>query len=296
MNSTAQLKDYYQILGVTPDADAAAIRGAYRRLARQLHPDRNKDASAEERFKEVGEAYDILKDERKRAAYDQMRAGNPFGFNGGAGFGRAGNADIGDLSDLFENLVGGIAGGGPRRGARRRAGGDIKSEIQIDLETAYRGGSRRIDVGGRSLQVRIPAGVLDGQKIRLKGQGGAGVGGAPAGDLILTVRIGPHEQFRIEGRDLVTRVALAPWEAALGASVPVPTLSGALELKVPAGARSGQKMRARGRGMPGSPAGDLIVELMIQTPPADTAAVRQLYRQLQESTDFDPRDAGISPR
>ncbi|MEM9301895.1 MAG: DnaJ C-terminal domain-containing protein [Pseudomonadota bacterium] len=295
MDHTAGLKDYYKVLGVSPEADTDAIRSAYRQLAKKYHPDRNPDPGAEERFKEIGEAYDVLKDEKKRAAYDQIRKGGPIpGFTGQpGGFGMGGDAD---LSDLFEQLFGGFSGAGgpggfgggrPRRPPPQR-GRDLVSDLSVDLEQAYRGGKQRINLGDRALSVAIPAGVSDGQKIRLKGQGQPGHGGA--GDLLLTVRIRPHARFRLDDGDLHTRVDLAPWEAARGGPVQVETLSGAIQLTVPAGARSGQKLRARGRGMPGSPAGDLYVELMIQAPPATDPDVARLYEELERVSDFKPRD------
>ncbi len=309
MDQSTRLKDYYKVLGVRPEASVDEIRKAYRKLARKFHPDRNKAADAEDRFKEVGEAWEVLKDEQRRATYDQIRAGGPIpGFGGGpGGFQGAGDAD---MSSLFEQLFGGLrgatgggggfggfggfggaGGAGARPGGRRAPphsrGADREASVEIDLETAYRGGKQRMTIDGRSLDVTIPAGTGDGQKIRLKGQGDPWAGGA--GDLILTVRLRAHPTFRLEGRDLHRRLDIAPWEAARGARVPVETLSGTLELKVPSGARSGQKLRARGRGMPGSPAGDLLVELMIQTPPASDGRIEELYEELEQRSGFMPR-------
>lgn len=297
MDHTADVKNYYKVLGVSEEADAAEIRSAYRKLAKEFHPDRNRDPAAEERFKEIGEAYDVLKDDKKRQAYDQIRKGGPIpGFGGRPGGGFEFSGGDADLSDLFEQLFGGMGGprggfggGRPRRPPPQR-GADLSAELTIDLELAYRGGKQRMGIDGRTLSVAIPAGVGDGQKIRLRGQGQPGHGGA--GDLLLTVRIRPHPRFRVENGDLHTRIDLAPWEAALGARVQVETLSGAIQLKVPAGARSGQKLRARGRGMPGSPPGDLFVELMIQVPPADDPEVKALYESMAERSRFQPRDKG----
>ncbi|MDX1572220.1 MAG: DnaJ C-terminal domain-containing protein [Xanthomonadales bacterium] len=296
MQGATQNKDFYRILGVDENADAAEIRRAYRKLARKYHPDRNKDADAEEKFKEVGEAYDVLKDEKKRAAYDQFRKGGPFhGFGNGPGgwtaeeFGFGGGNRSADFGDLFETLFGGFgrAQRGPDR-ARATRGENVQAELKLNLEDAYRGGTQRLQLGDSTVDVKIPAGVQDRQKIRLKGKGRPGAAGS--GDLILTVRIKPHRHFTVDGRNLTTRVNVAPWEAAEGAQVPVPTLSGNIELKVPAGSRSGQKLRAKGRGLPGSPPGDLIVELMIQTPKADSERVRSLYDELRKATRFKPRD------
>lgn len=303
MNYTNEVKDYYKVLGVSESASSDDIRKAYRQLAKKYHPDRN--PGAEEKFKEIGEAYDVLKDEKKRSAYDQIRKG---GFGpGGPGMGGGGysNFDFGDsaeIQDLFETLFGGGFGGmggghqggfgggfGGGRRTKPRKGQTVEAEIEVGLSTAYGGGSRRLNVGGKSLDVKIPAGTLDGQKIRLREQGAPSSSGGASGDLILTIRVRDESGFRLEGADIHYRLAIAPWEAALGAKVSVPTLSGTIELRVPAGARSGQKLRARGRGMPGSPSGDLLVELLIQTPRADSDALKSLYEKLRDESSFDPR-------
>ena len=299
MNYTNEVKDYYKVLGVPESASSDDIRKAYRQLAKKFHPDRN--PGAEEKFKEIGEAYDVLKDDKKRTAYDQIRKG---GFGpGGPGMGAGGfsNFDFGDsaeIQDLFETLFGGGFGGmgggqgggfGGGRRARPRKGQTVEAEIEVGLSTAYRGGNRRLNVGGKSLDVKIPAGTLDGQKIRLREQGALSSTGGASGDLILTIRVKDESGFRLDGRDVHYRLPIAPWEAALGAKVPVPTLSGTIELSVPQGARSGQKLRARGRGMPGSPSGDLLVELLIQTPKAENESLKALYGKLRDESGFDPR-------
>jgi curved DNA-binding protein len=295
----ADLKDYYKVLGVSEDAPRDAVKRAYRELARKYHPDRNQEAAAEDRFKEIGEAYDVLKDDKKREAYDQLRAGYQHGvfrgapeFDGGGFRFKYGPEGPGDLGDLFSTLFGGSGAQRPGAGMSPQ-GSDITAKLKVALEMAYRGGSQRITLGGargsRTLDVKIPAGLTQGQKIRLKGQGEPGPAGTRPGDLILETEISPHAFFRLDGKDLLLRLPIAPWEAALGAKIPARTLSGEVSLTIPAGARSGQKLRLRGRGMPGSPAGDLLVELQIQTPPAGSESMRTLYQQMADSG-FNPRD------
>jgi len=313
-------KDYYEILGVSRDATQDEIKRAYRKLARQYHPDVSKEADAEERFKEVGEAYEVLKDPEKRAAYDQLgsqwRAGQEFrpppdwdaGFEfRGGGFT---DADASHFSDFFETLFGAHgpfahAAGGGRRGDRhgfQARGEDHHAKILISLEDSYEGRTRSVqlqmpelDPQGhvvlrrRTLNVTVPKGIIAGQQIRLTGQGGPGIGGGPAGDLYLEVEFEPHRLFSVEGRDVYLNLPVTPWEAALGAKVPVDTLGGKVDLKVPAGAQSGQKLRLRGRGLPGKTPGDQYVVLKIVTPPATTGAAREFYRRMQkEFSGFDP--------
>jgi curved DNA-binding protein len=308
-----EFKDYYDILGVDPGADQDAIRRAYRKLARKYHPDVSKETDAESRFKDVSEAYEVLKDPEKRAAYDQVRAqphgasgGDwrpPPGWEGGFDFGGGGftGADVGGFSEFFETLFG---------GGRARAGGwglavrgaDQRARITVDLDTAYKGGARtltleepvvdgegRVTRRTRNLKVRIPPGVTDGRHIRLRGQGGAGSGGGPSGDILLEVSIAPHPRFSVEGRDVLLTLPITPWEAALGAKVPVPTLDGRVDLTVPPGSRSGKKLRLKGRGLPGKPPGDQYVVLRMVTPPADSDKARAAYRRLAEAVPYDPR-------
>ena len=291
-----QFKDYYETLGVSRATSQDDIKRAYRRLARKYHPDVSKEANAESRFKEIGEAYEVLKDPEKRKAYDRFgkdwKHGQEFRpppgweqqFNSGGG----GFSGASGFSDFFETLF----GRGDFHGARgpmRAKGDDQGVRIEIPLEDAYRGATRNITLRGRTLSVRIPKGVIEGQRIRLGGQGGAGAGGGPAGDLYLTVTYTAHPLFRAEGRDVHLKLPVAPWEAALGATVAVPTLGGKVDLKIPRGSRSGRTLRLKGRGLPGRPNGDQYVALEIVAPPADTPEAESLYRKMAESMDFDPR-------
>jgi len=275
------MKDYYKVLGVSPKASESEIRSAYRKLARQYHPDVSKEANAEERFKEIGEAYETLKDKEKRAEYDQYKA-----MGGKPGFGNTGGQFNGDFSDLFGSFFNGGA-------QRPQTGQAIEANLEIDLQMAISGGKRRFSLatteGQKSLQVTIKPGTLDGQKIRLSGQGRAGIMGGKAGDLILIIQIKQDPRFELKGRDLAYRLPIAPWEAALGAKIKVETYRGAIEIKIPAGSRSGQKLRLKGKGMPTIPEGDLLLELMIQTPKAETEEIAQLYQSLQEISQFNPR-------
>lgn len=314
-------KDYYKVLGVARSASQDEIKRAYRRLARKYHPDVSKEANAEEKFKEVQEAYEVLKDPEKRAAYDQLgsnwRQGDQFtpppdwgsgfefsfGRGGRGGRGGAFDEDLG-FSDFFSSLFGARSpfGRGGNRGSKfTSAGQDHHAKIQIDLETAYRGGTETIElksphldedgrvvVKPRTLRVTIPKGVIEGQQIRLAGQGRAGVGGGPAGDLYLEIGFKPHRLFQVEGRDVTLKLPIAPWEAALGATVEIPTLGGPVELRIPAGARTDQRLRLKGRGLPGPTPGDQYVVLKIQTPPA-TAQTKELYERMRREMPFDPR-------
>ena len=292
-----EYKDYYKTLGVARDANPEDIKRAYRKLARKYHPDVSKEANAESRFKDVAEAYEVLKDADKRAAYDQLgsnwQAGQGFspppGWTGSAEF-RGGQGGAG-FSDFFDSLFGrGFAGTqGPQRGSGR--GQDQQARVQITLEDAFHGSSRAVNLsqaGGRSrtLEVRIPKGVRTGQRIRLAGQGSGG------GDLYLEIDFAPHRLYRLEGADLYLDLPVTPWEAALGATIKVPTLGGAVELTIPAGSQSGDKLRLRGRGLPGTPApGDQYVLLKMVTPPAHTDSARELYGRMEKELPLDPRRA-----
>jgi len=315
-------KDYYKVMGVSRDASQEDIKRAYRKLARKFHPDVSKEKDAEEKFKELQEAHEVLRDPQKRAAYDQLgpdwQAGQDFrpppDWGKGFEFSRGPSKDdLGGFSDFFAELFGsrspfGNAGrmGGTGRAGRgfSAAGQDHVARVEIDLEDAYRGGSRTIElrspemsadghvsVKPRTLRVSIPAGVTEGQQIRLAGQGSPGIGGGPPGDLLLEVNFRAHPLFKAEGRDVTLTLPVAPWEAALGENVSVPTLGGTVDMKLPANARAGQKLRLRGRGLPGSPPGDQLVQLEIVLPP-DSPQARRLFEEMKRELPFDPR-AGL---
>ncbi len=286
--------DYYKTLGVDRSASGDDIKQAYRKLARKYHPDVSKEADAEERFKEIGEAYEVLKDPDKRASYDQLganwKAGQDFtpppGYGGFRGFSDSFGTDD-PFSDFFQSLFGGGRTGraGPRRGA------DQSIRVTVGLQEAFSGSQRSVRLSdGRTLKVKIPAGVTAGQRIRLSGQGGAGSGGH-SGDLFLDVEIAAHPWFDVDGRDVTLELPVTPWEAALGAAVKVPTLGGTVDLKIPAGAESGQKLRLRGRGLAASSgkAGDQYVVLKMVAPEPASDADRALYEQMAEQMSSDPR-------
>ncbi|HET6631225.1 MAG TPA: DnaJ C-terminal domain-containing protein [Rhodanobacteraceae bacterium] len=293
-----EFKDYYDILGVKPEADAAAIKSAYRKLARKYHPDVSKEAGAEDKFKSVNEAYEVLKDTEKRRAYDQVRAG---GYRGGDAFrpppdwsqefdfgsGRGQPADDAVFSDFFETLFGARAAAS-RRGHAQRRGRDVHARIGISLATAYAGGRTRVALqdavrGERTLDVSIPAGIESGKSIRLAGQGEAGIGGGPAGDLLLEVDVQAQPPFRLEGRDVHLVLPLAPWEAALGAKVAVPTLGGEVQMNIPASSQHGRTLRLKGRGLPGKPPGDQLVMLEVALPTATSDADKAAFEAFREA-------------
>jgi curved DNA-binding protein len=296
-----QFKDYYETLGVKPEATDAELKSAYRKLARKYHPDVSKEAGAEDKFKAVNEAYEALKEPQRRKAYDQLRArgyrpGDEFqrppDFGDGAdfdfsNFGGGQGQGQGDFSDFFESLFG--RGGGARGRAGPRRGQDLRAHVEIDIDSAYTGGKQRLHVGDRVLEVKIPAGILPGQTIRLAGQGHPGAGGGQAGDLFLEVGVRPHPRFKLEGRNIVVTLPVTPWEAALGTSVTVPTLGGDVDIKIPAGSDTGRKLRLKGRGWPGAHPGDQHVVLEVRVPPATNDEQRTLYEQMAEKFDFDPR-------
>lgn len=296
-----RFKDYYQILGVEPGAGDAEIKTAYRRLARKYHPDVSKEPGAEETFKSVNEAYEALRDPEKRKAYDQLRARGyrpgdevqppPGGFGGAGGFDFeevfAGGGN-GGFSDFFQELFGrrrGPGGAGPQA---RRGDGATRAKLAVPLEAVYNGEPVRMSVAGKSLDVRIPKGIRPGQAIRLGGQAPGG------GDLLLEIEYAAHPQFEVDQRNVIHALAVAPWEAALGATLSVPTLGGPVELKIPPDSEAGRKLRLRGRGLPGTsgaPAGDQIVELEILAPKAHSDEEREAYRRLRDAFGDDWRRA-----
>jgi curved DNA-binding protein len=320
-----QFQDYYATLGVERDATLDQIKRAFRKLARRYHPDVSKEADAEARFKEVAEAYKALKDPERRAAYDELardkRNGQKFepppdwdsGFAfSGRGADAAGGADFSDFfSSLFRNErtrrrgPGNGPHGAPFEAGFAAPGEDRHARIDIDLEDAYRGAQRsitlRVPAAGpdgrpilqeKQLEIRIPKGIRSGQHLRLAGQGGEGSGGEPAGDLYLEVSLKPHPRFRVEGADVTLDLPVAPWEAALGADVTVPTPEGPVQLSIPAGSAPGRKLRLRGRGLPGTPPGEMYVVLDVGLPASDTPAKKAAYADLARAfPDYAPRGA-----
>ena len=311
-----EFKDYYKIMGVERGSSQDDIKRAYRRLARKYHPDVSKEPDAEQRFKEVGEAYEVLSDPEKRSAYDTLgqdwQAGQQFrpppdwqqSFHSGGGsrgFTGGGFSGSGGFSDFFDSLFGeqGLRGARPRD----TKGEDFQIRIGLTLEEAYQGASKtlnlqlpefdpetgRVQERNRTLTVKIPKGVVEGQRIRLPAQGGAGIGGGRRGDLYAIVQLSPHPFFKTDGRDILLQLPIAPWEAALGATVKVPTLGGPVDLKIPKSSRPEQKLRLKGRGLPGASPGDQLVTLQIVTPPATTPETEEVYRQMAQAMPFNPR-------
>lgn len=292
-----EFKDYYATLGVEPSAGDAEIKTAYRRLARKYHPDVSKEAGAEDKFKAINEAYEALRDPPKRAAYDQLRAqgyrpgeefqappnyGGPQGYDFEEVFGNGGAG--GGFSDFFESLFArqqrarqGGAGPGPGPGPGAAPRGDTRAKLAVPLEAVYAGDSVRITINGKQLDVRVPKGVRPGQVIRLSGQGNGG------SNLLLEIEYAAHPQFEVDGLNILYTLPVTPWQAALGTSISVPTLGGAVELKIPPESDAGRKLRLRGRGLPGTPAGDQIVELEVLAPAPETEAQRKAYRSLAKA-------------
>jgi curved DNA-binding protein len=287
-----QFKDYYQVMGIGRDATEAQVKQAYRRLARKYHPDVSKEKDAEARFKDLGEAYEVLKDPQKRAAYDRLgkgpRPGEEFrpppDWNGGFDFGAAnGEPGLSGFSDFFESLFG---------RARAQHSEDQYANVLLDLDASLQGGARTLTLDGRTLNVHIPRGILAGQHIRLAGQGSRAQGGQgsdKSGDLFIQVEFQPHPLYRADGRDLAMTLPVAPWEAALGASIKAPTPGGLVDLKIPAGAHAGSKLRLKGRGIPSSPPGDLYAVLEIVLPEAADEKARAAYRAFAAACPFNPR-------
>jgi curved DNA-binding protein len=302
-----QFRDYYEVMGVARDASADDIKRAYRRLARKYHPDVSKETDAEARFKELGEAYEVLKDPEKRAAYDQLgsnyREGQEFRPPPDWDFEAASGPDAAAFSDFFESLFGGARRGrGDHHASFRARGSDRQAQIALSLEEASNGATRTLsleqiehDATGRpsrktrQLNVRIPAGVTEGQQIRLSGQGDPGIGGGPAGDLFLRIQLLPHRLFTVQGRDIHLDLPVTPWEAALGATVRVPTLAGKVDVQIPKGSQTGRQLRLKGKGLPGKPPGDQHVFVKMMTPAAETPAHEALYRQMAETMPMNPR-------
>ena len=291
-------KDYYKILGVERGASEEVIKKAYRKLARKYHPDVSREPNAKERFQEVSEAYETLRDKEKRAAYDSLgsfRPGQDFRpppdwFERFGGGGRTEDLHGVDLGELFESM--GLFGRAVRRSTRGAfPGEDYEVPIRLTLEEAASGTERTVQVDGRSFTARIPRGAADGQRLRLRGKGGQGANGGPPGDLYLQIALEPHPLYRASGHDLEIEVPIAPWEAALGAQVEVPTLEGRVTMTIPAGSRAGQKLRLGGKGLPkpGGGAGDLYAVLTITVPATLTEREKALYEELRQSSRFNPR-------
>jgi curved DNA-binding protein len=318
MAPRTERRDFYEVLGVNRGSSADEIQRAYRKLARAYHPDVNKDPEAEERFKDISEAYDVLSDPEDRKRYDafgpdfrhvpegtdpnawaRAQAGQAAGRHRdrrdwSSGFGRTGGADAAngfDTEDLFRDLFGSAR----RSGWGSIAGADQETELPVTFNEAFRGGKRSVAISGpngaRTIEVTIPAGVVDGQRIRVTGQGGQGFGSGSDGDLYLVVRVAPHPRFRLEGRDVHVDLPVSPWEAALGTSVSIATPGGEVQMRVPPGSSCGRRLRLRHRGMPnprGDP-GDLLAEVQIKVPRTLNDDERRLFEELGKTSAFDPR-------
>ncbi len=311
-----EFKDYYQVLGIARDATQDEVKRAYKRLARKYHPDVSNEPDAEERFKEINEANEVLKDPEKRAAYDQLganwEAGQDFrpppDWDGGFEFHGGGftNADAAHFSDFFESLFGKHGPQGGFQGGSSRAyyakGGDSHAKVAIDIQDAFNGVAKSIRlkhlepgqdgqprVRERTLQVKIPKGVRQGQHIRLSGQGEPGIGQGKAGDLYLEINFRPHPYYRVEGKDVYLTLPVAPWEAALGETVTIPSPTGTLSVKIPPGCDNGKRLRLKGRGIPAKVPGDFYVEVSIALPKADSDKAKQAYADMRRAFDFEPR-------
>lgn len=315
-------KDYYAALGVSESATPEEIKKAYRKLARKYHPDVSKEDDAANKFKDVGEAYEVLKDPEKRAEYDQLRKYGakgdgsfepPPGWQSASGFGGGGytEADAQQFSEFFEEVFGGgrpgassfTGGFGGRRQSMRMRGEDVHSKLALFLEEAYQGCEKQVSFNiqelnkqgqlvsrRKTLNVKIPAGMKEGQHVRLKGQGAPGIGGGEAGDLFIEVEYAPHPHFTVQGTDILVTVPVTPWEAALGATIKVPTVTSTVSVKVPKGSSGGRKLRLRGKGLPGTQPGDQIVVLQIVMPDRHSEKAEELYRELAEA------EKGFNPR
>lgn len=305
-----EFKDFYQIMGVSADASAAEIKSAYKKLARKYHPDVSSEENAQEKFKELGEAYDVLKDPKKRDEYDQLRTHvtSEQGFNSSGRYQFDPNT-FGDAGFNFEDLIKSIFGepdfantdtfhqNFTDKGYSQK-GRDVRYKLRITAEEAFHGGDRQINLSdsgmsskkkSRRINVKIPAGITNAKELRLKGQGESGIGGGPKGDLYLEIEIAPHPLFALQGKDVTIILPVTPWEAALGAKLEVPTLGGRVNLSIPENSQNGNKLRLKSKGLPGHPAGDQYVILKILNPDIKTDEEKVLFRKMQQAFDFDPR-------